>query len=105
MTEFLASIISAIHAGQAVANPTAWKKGTIAANTVAALIVALVGVWDSLVAQFHLPAIPAPLVQFGADKTAGIVIGVVSLVNVFIHIITTKEIGVKNAATPAAPTH
>ena len=77
--------------GKQVANPAAWKNGTIKANAVAGTLGAAAAVAAAFGYDLDLP--PQVLEQVAAGAIA-----LVGLVNAVMHVITSKKVGVQSKA-------
>lgn len=93
MFEKLKAFYSVFTAGQAVANPAAWKRGQVTGGAVTGLLAALVAL--AKVLGYDLPLTNAELVQIGG--------GVVAIFGLFINPAITVATTTKLGLPPLAP--
>lgn len=75
--------------GKEVANPAAWKNGTIGVNAVAGVLGATAAVVGSFGYDLNLS-------QEVVEQAAAGVIGFVGIVNAVVHVVTSARVGVSS---------
>lgn len=68
----------ALHEGYEVTNAEKWKKGTISVNAVAAILSALLMFVDT---------------DINKETVANVAAGIIAAVNIVMHVITSKKVG------------
>jgi hypothetical protein len=85
------ALFKAYQAGQIIANPEKWKSGGELANASAGFVSAAI-----IVLSYWYPTVLYWMTPDAQAIIAGLIVGVLSLVNIIItRITTTKEIGLK----------
>lgn len=84
--EKLQAFLNLFRKGKEVANPAAWKNGTIAVNTVVAFLAAVLGIGKVFGYGIELPDEVLEQAAIGIIAFAGVG-------NTVVHIVTSKKVG------------
>lgn len=82
----ITALVNLFKVGQVVANPAAWKEGTITVNTIATILAAAIGAATAF--GFGIPITP---VELNVLSTG--ILSVIGAGNVVMHYITSDKVG------------
>lgn len=86
MASKIGAFLDLFKQGKEVANPAAWKNGTISVNAVAGLLGAIAAIAAGFGYDFGLS-------EETLQQIAGGAIGVAGAVNAVMHVVTSKKVG------------